>query len=205
MRHNSGVARYTVNPDAVKHAKRLIDARRYVLRSRWQDVQPRAREQNAFLLPHVPAIHGLRIGARIMGGEARELGVTLRMGHDRTIAADLDLRLAPLPPHANLAAVPAVTAVFPRFFTHSPERVTLAGAAFGQTVLAKAAQVCGLEWDSSNAHSAKYDAERSADIFCEVCNALDDVWRRAEVRAQSLWSSEAGEAVSGGESRDNER
>ena len=43
---------YTVNKDAVTHAKRLIDARQYVLRSRWQDVQPRAREQNAFLKTH---------------------------------------------------------------------------------------------------------------------------------------------------------
>jgi ribonuclease T len=39
------------------------------------------------------------------------------------------------------------------------DTATLAGAAFGQTVLAKAAQVCGLEWDSSAAHSARYDAE----------------------------------------------
>ena len=66
------------------------------------------------------------------------------------------------------------------------DTATLAGAAFGQTVLAKAAQVCGLDWDSSEAHSAKYDAERTADIFCEVCNALDAVWRRADVRAQML-------------------
>ena len=49
---NAGVAAYTVNDDAVRHAKRLIDARRYTLRSRWQDVQPRAREQNAFLKAH---------------------------------------------------------------------------------------------------------------------------------------------------------
>jgi len=46
------VPAYTVNEDAVRHAKRLIDARQYVLRSRWQDVQPRAREQNAFLKTH---------------------------------------------------------------------------------------------------------------------------------------------------------
>ena len=46
------MATYRVNPAAVAHAKRLIDARRYVLRSRWQDVQPRAREQNAFLKTH---------------------------------------------------------------------------------------------------------------------------------------------------------
>ena len=43
---------YAVNKDAVRHAKRLIDARQYVLRSRWQNVQPRAREQNAFLKTH---------------------------------------------------------------------------------------------------------------------------------------------------------
>jgi hypothetical protein len=49
---NARVPAYTVNEDAVRHAKRLIDARQYVLRSRWQDVQPRAREQNAFLKTH---------------------------------------------------------------------------------------------------------------------------------------------------------
>lgn len=43
---------YRVNEDAVSHAKQLIRARRYVLRSRWQDVQPRAREQNKFLKTH---------------------------------------------------------------------------------------------------------------------------------------------------------
>jgi len=46
------VAVYKVNEDAVKHAKQLIDARQYVLRSRWQDRQPRAKEQNAFLKTH---------------------------------------------------------------------------------------------------------------------------------------------------------
>jgi ribonuclease T len=75
------------------------------------------------------------------------------------------------------------------------DTATLAGAAFGQTVLAKAAQVCGIEWDSNSAHSARYDAERTADIFCEVCNALDGTWRRAEGRAQVLR-----EPVPGGES-----
>ena len=49
---NAHLATYRVNEDAVRHAKRLIDARRYVLRSRWQNVQPRAREQNAFLKAH---------------------------------------------------------------------------------------------------------------------------------------------------------
>jgi hypothetical protein len=52
MRQNRRIASYGLNPDAVTHAKQLIDARQYVLRSRWQDVQPRAREQNAFLKTH---------------------------------------------------------------------------------------------------------------------------------------------------------
>ena len=49
---NTPVPAYAVNPDAVEHAKQLIDARQYVLRSRWQAVQPRARDQNAFLKSH---------------------------------------------------------------------------------------------------------------------------------------------------------
>jgi hypothetical protein len=46
------VAAYALNDVAVRHAKRLIDARQYVLRSRWQNVQPRAKEQNAYLKIH---------------------------------------------------------------------------------------------------------------------------------------------------------
>lgn len=50
------------------------------------------------------------------------------------------------------------------------DTATLSGVAFGQTVLAKALQAAGLTWDSSAAHSAAYDAERTADLFCEICN-----------------------------------
>jgi hypothetical protein len=46
------VAKYTVNDDAVARARRLIDARQYVLRSEWGEVQPRAEDQNAFLERH---------------------------------------------------------------------------------------------------------------------------------------------------------
>jgi ribonuclease T len=66
------------------------------------------------------------------------------------------------------------------------DTVTLAGAALGQTVLAKATAVAGLEWDQSLAHSASYDAERTADLFCLVCNELTHSYARAEQRALSL-------------------
>ena len=46
------MASYTVNPDAVAHAERLIDARRYVLDSEWGDVQPKAPAENAYLEKH---------------------------------------------------------------------------------------------------------------------------------------------------------
>jgi hypothetical protein len=46
------VARYRVNRRAVTHARRLIDARRYVLDSDWGEAQPRADDENAFLETH---------------------------------------------------------------------------------------------------------------------------------------------------------
>jgi hypothetical protein len=46
------VAKYIVNPEAVAHARDLIDARRYVLSSDWGARQPRADAQNAFLARH---------------------------------------------------------------------------------------------------------------------------------------------------------
>ena len=74
------------------------------------------------------------------------------------------------------------------------DTATLAGAALGQTVLAKAITVAGLEWDAGSAHSARYDAERSADLFCLVCNRLRDSHRCADERARALgWVSEAAE------------
>lgn len=75
------------------------------------------------------------------------------------------------------------------------DTATLAGAALGQTVLAKAVTVAGLEWDAGSAHNARYDAERSADIFCLVCNRLHESYRGAQERACALgWFGAAAEA-----------
>ena len=51
------------------------------------------------------------------------------------------------------------------------DTVTLAGLAYGQTVLARAVQAAGLEWNSDDAHSAVYDTERTAQLFCTIANA----------------------------------
>jgi hypothetical protein len=46
------MARYTLNQQAVAHIKRLIEARQYVLRSDWGEVQPSAADENAYLAKH---------------------------------------------------------------------------------------------------------------------------------------------------------
>lgn len=50
------------------------------------------------------------------------------------------------------------------------DTVTLAGLAYGQTVLARALAAAGLPWDGKSAHSAVYDAERTAELFCLIVN-----------------------------------
>ena len=56
------------------------------------------------------------------------------------------------------------------------DTATACGIAFGQTVLARAVIAAGLEWDESQAHSASYDAEITADVFCEVVNRYRDIF-----------------------------
>ncbi len=54
-------------------------------------------------------------------------------------------------------------------FSHF-DTATLAGLAFGQTVLAKACAEAGIAFDNAEAHSAAYDAERTAELFCDIVN-----------------------------------
>jgi ribonuclease T len=54
------------------------------------------------------------------------------------------------------------------------DTVTLAGLAYGQTVLARAVQAAGFEWNSEKAHSAVYDTERTADLFCTITNRWNE-------------------------------
>ncbi|HDY81772.1 MAG: ribonuclease T [Gammaproteobacteria bacterium] len=50
------------------------------------------------------------------------------------------------------------------------DTATLSGLAYGQTVLAKACTEAGIAFDNAEAHSAAYDAERTADLFCDIVN-----------------------------------
>lgn len=55
------------------------------------------------------------------------------------------------------------------------DTATLGGLAYGQTVLAKVAKAAGMQWDNERAHSAIYDAEQTAELFCTIINRWDAV------------------------------
>lgn len=50
------------------------------------------------------------------------------------------------------------------------DTATLAGLAYGHTVLAKACSLAGLEFDNKEAHCASYDAQKTAELFCDIVN-----------------------------------
>lgn len=62
------------------------------------------------------------------------------------------------------------------------DTVTLSALAVGETVLAKSLAAIGLEWDSTQAHSALYDAEQTAELFCRIVNAFSKPNGRAPLR-----------------------
>lgn len=51
------------------------------------------------------------------------------------------------------------------------DTASLAGIALGETVLARAVKKAGLDFDINQAHSAIYDAERTAQLFCAIVNS----------------------------------
>lgn len=57
------------------------------------------------------------------------------------------------------------------------DTVTLAGMAYGQTVLSRAVFAAGMDWNNDEAHSAVYDTERTAQLFCTILNR----WHAAQL------------------------
>lgn len=56
------------------------------------------------------------------------------------------------------------------------DTATLSGLAYGQTVLARACEAAEIPFDSNEAHSAEYDCDRTAQLFCAIVNR----WRIME-------------------------
>ena len=50
------------------------------------------------------------------------------------------------------------------------DTASLSGLAFGQTVLAKACKAADIAFDNHEAHSALYDTQKTAELFCTIVN-----------------------------------
>ena len=50
------------------------------------------------------------------------------------------------------------------------DTATLSAVAYGQTVLLRSAKAAGIEFDADEAHSALYDATKTAELFCTIVN-----------------------------------
>lgn len=70
------------------------------------------------------------------------------------------------------------------------DTASLAAVAYGHTVLSRACAIAGIEFDAAQAHTARYDAGRTALLFCDVVNRWHRLggWpiasRLADVRAE---------------------
>ncbi len=60
------------------------------------------------------------------------------------------------------------------------DTVSLGGLAYGQTVLARACAAADIEFNTDEAHSARYDCDKTAEIFCKIVNT----WRKLEANSQ---------------------
>jgi ribonuclease T len=122
----------------------------------------------------VPEREALEAIFREVRREIRETGCTraILVGHN----SFFDLAFL------NAAATRARIKRNPFHPFSSFDTVTLAGLAYGQTVLARALQAAGIRWNEREAHSAIYDAERTAELFCQIVNRWRDMggWAPAD-------------------------
>lgn len=86
------------------------------------------------------------------------------------------------------------------------DTATLAGVAFGQTVLGRAVVAAGFEWHDDRAHSALYDAQMTAKVFCTVVNRFRPVYEAKAAGSDPIPPVPADEnAVSAGMGSDPKR
>jgi ribonuclease T len=77
------------------------------------------------------------------------------------------------------------------------DTTTLAALALGQTVLAKACVAAGIPFDNKEAHSALYDTERTAELFCHIVNRFQQLggWPPAEDAGEDDGANDGADAA----------
>jgi len=136
------------------------------------NIEPAALEFNGIRLDHplrlaVPEDRALREVFQPIRKRVRDTGCkrAILVGHNPTF----DLTFL----NAAVARVGYKRNPFHPF--SSFDTATLGGLAYGQTVLARAVQAAGLDWDQAEAHSARYDTERTAELFCTIVNRWSEL------------------------------
>lgn len=168
------IAAVTLRVDDSGHLERFQTCSFHVQPFEGANLEPASLEVNGIdphhpLRPALPEAEALRRVFRAVRSAVKEAGCSraILVGHN----AWFDLAFV------NAAVERSGTKRNPFHPFSSFDTVTLAGAALGQTVLARAADAAGLGWDASEAHSATYDAEKTADLFCQLVNRIGDAFR----------------------------
>ncbi|WII95785.1 ribonuclease T [Moraxella haemolytica] len=83
---------------------------------------------------------------------------------------------------------------------HSPfhafsvlDTASLSALAYGHTVLARTCVMAGIDFDNNHAHSALYDTQKTAELFCKVFNELPMLTAMPSVDAE-IESAETSES-----------
>ena len=78
----------------------------------------------------------------------------------------------------------------------SMDTATLAGFAYGHTVLAQSCRIANIPFDNSAAHTAAYDSEVTAQLFCKMVNQWRDFggWDKALAGKERLAQNAADNA-----------
>lgn len=118
------------------------------------------------LRPAVPEREALRRVFRVVRRELKATGCSraILVGHN----AHFDLSVL----NAAIRRSGIKRNPFHRFSVF--DTCTLGGAVFGQTVMSLAARAAGLDWNEERAHSALYDAQCCAQLFCEAVNRINE-------------------------------
>ncbi|MEM6641054.1 MAG: ribonuclease T [Pseudomonadota bacterium] len=162
---------------------RVSSVRYHILPFPGANLEPASLEVNGIdpdhpLRPAIDEKDALQRVFREVRAEVKEQGCTraVLVGHN----ASFDLSFL----NAAIARTGIKRSPFHTFSTF--DTAALSGVAFGQTVLARAAVAAGLSWDASAAHSALYDTERTADLFCEIVNRFRPVFESTMGRQRGV-------------------